>query len=344
MKSKSYIYLFNPEADYALAEFRNSYTPPARVVELRRALALDTLSFAGADDVIILLDPPAKALDPSSIDARVILPDQVRDFFQKITPECDNYEIRPWGWTPDLANRLKHWGCPQSLLPSSEYLSLVRKLSDRANTIEFNEILNNNLLNVNLQRHISELPVKFTDIEKAIDWIDTQDRPFLKYPWSSSGRGILCADNSISRNTLIKWISGGIRRQGHVMGETFFNKAIDFATEWEVSSGKATFLGVSLFEATEKGRYLKNLSGVQTELINQIRIIAPEFDNEFIKAQKMSLEVVAEDYTGFVGIDMMADDAGRIRGGVELNFRMTMGISTLLKQKKIKRCKNGAIN
>ncbi len=329
-KTKRIIYVFNPEADYALAEFKDSYTPPASVVNLRKRLAPDQLRYAGPEDFILFLDTPA--MNPEKmIDKRCIYPDNSSYFFKEMASHPEDYEFRPWNWTPDLVSTLRRWGAPESLLPDRKRLELIRSLSDRATTIEFNRELNRNLETSGLKNHLSPLPLRFENVEEALAWKKKKGKVFFKYPWSSSGRGVLLADDTIDDEKLTQWLRGGIRRQGHVIGETFFDdKKIDFATEWKLESGKAKFLGISLFEATVDGHYIRNILKTQKEVIALIRNDAPEFTFKFIEAQKDALEKVAPEYSGFVGIDMMADSEGRIRGGVELNFRMTMGIAALL--------------
>ena len=374
--NKTAIHIFNPEADYALAEFKESYTPPAPVVKLRRSLALTPLRFARPEDYILILDNPDTLLSDSpdkadkqykptnadksnnsdkldksdelnysdkldksdeldNSDNRIITPARFKEFFRKVSERSEEYEIRPWNWTPDLRHRLRHAGAPESLLPSDETLLRIRAIASRSTTIPFNEALNIRLPEKGLSKHISPLPLRFEDVDDAMGWWKkTGEKAFFKYPWSSSGRGVMLADLNLPAAKLKQWIAGGIRKQGYVMAETFFPKSIDFATEWQITDGKASFIGLSLFSASENGNYISNEVGRQSELLKIISGVAPDFNQDFIEAQRDSLDQViagiAPGYNGYAGIDMMASANGRIRGGVELNFRMTMGIVALL--------------
>lgn len=362
--NKTAIHIFNPEADYALAEFKESYTPPAPVVKLRRSLALTPLRFARPEDYILILDNPdtllsdrpdksdkqykptntdksnySDKLDKSDeldySDNRIITPARFKEFFRKVSERSEEYEIRPWNWTPDLRHRLRLAGAPESLLPSDETLLRIREIASRSTTIPFNEALNIRLSEKGLSKHISPLPLRFEDADDAMGWWKkTGEKAFFKYPWSSSGRGVMLADLNLPTAKLKQWIAGGIRKQGYVMAETFFPKSIDFATEWQITDGKASFIGLSLFSASENGNYISNEVGRQSELLKIISGVAPDFNQDFIEAQRDSLDQViagiAPGYNGYAGIDMMASANGRIRGGVELNFRMTMGIVALL--------------
>lgn len=332
LMDKIAIHIFNPEADYSLAEFKESYTPPAKVIELRRRLALTPLRFAKPHDFILLLDNPLSSPE----DKRVITPDRSKDFFRAVCSSPGKYEIRPWNHTPDLRHRLRLAGAPEILLPDDATLGKIRSLSSRATTVTFNSALNSALSGAGLERHLSPLPIIFHHPEKALDWLERERRCFFKYPWSSSGRGILLADITGNPSLIRHWIEGGIRRQGFIMGETLFPKTLDFATEWRICDGHAEYLGVSIFQASGSGKYIANISDCQNSLLRIIKDVAPDFGEKFIEAQRISLEKIAEGYEGFAGIDMMASQDGRISGGVEINFRMTMGIVALLEQQRLK--------
>ncbi len=113
------------------------------------------------------------------------------------------------------------------------------------------------------------------------------------------------------------------------MIETAAEKAIDFATEWYIADGSARFLGLSLFNASPQGRYQQNVDATQSELLTQIRAVAPDLTPDFIEAQSRVLSSLTRGYSGFAGIDMLADRSGAIRGCIEVNFRLTMGIVSL---------------
>lgn len=342
MQEEKTIYIFNPESDYSLANFQPGYTAPASVVKLRRSLAFTPLRYARPDlDIVLLQDDVA--VDslisnlPESRRSRLpqIIPAcEIRSFFESIKNNLDEYIITPWCWTPDLKHRLEIAGAPAQLLPSDDYLLTIRALAHRSVTIRFNNLLNQYLSEAGLSdKHISPLPREFFDPDDAIEFIEGKEDVFFKYPWSSSGRGILHHDYSSSKSKTAEWIKGAIRRQRSVMGETAMDKAIDFATEWDVKSGQPEFLGLSLFNADSNGKYHNNYVGSQSEILKRIQSICPDFDERYIKAQAEAIRQIATGYTGFLGIDMMAASDGSSRGCVELNFRMTMGIAAILEER-----------
>ncbi|MDE6811547.1 MAG: hypothetical protein K2J15_04275 [Muribaculaceae bacterium] len=331
------IHIFNPEADYSLADFTPGFTPPKSVIRLRRALAHTPLRYADPEkDFLLLLDD----IDPEVVIARtgktgkipeIIPPSRHKEFFKYVYSHSEDYAIKPWGWTPDLRHRLRQSGAPQELLPGDDTLLIIRRLSHRARTIEFNSIMNEHLSIAGLsEKHHSPLPFEFKNETEALQYLVSNKDVFFKYPWSSSGRGIFHADLSTPADRVSRWISGGIRRQGSIMAELTFDKLLDFATEWKIIDGIPEFIGVSVFNADSHGNYRNNIAAPQRDLMKLIQKYCPDFGEEYIKAQSASIREMAKGYTGFLGIDMMAGKEGSSRACVELNFRMTMGIVALL--------------
>ncbi|MDE5842146.1 MAG: hypothetical protein K2H35_00230 [Muribaculaceae bacterium] len=340
------IHIFNPEADYSLAEFRAGYTPPASVIKLRRSLAHTPLRYADPEnDIVLLLDEIdstelytklSPTCDSSTRLPEIIPPSGHTDFFRRISRDASIFEIRPWGWTPDLRHILKSAGAPEELLPDDTVLINIRRLAHRTQTIRFNAYLNDSLLAEGIShRNISPIPVEIKSLEEGMDFIGVHKDVFFKYPWSSSGRGILHVDESASLCKVEKWIAGGLRRQGSLLAETTFDKTIDFATEWHLSNGTPEFLGLSVFNADINGNYMNNTIAPQKQLRNKIQSVCPEFNENYIRAQSEAIERITNGYTGYLGIDMMGGADGSTRGCVELNFRMTMGIAALLEESKL---------
>lgn len=114
------------------------------------------------------------------------------------------------------------------------------------------------------------------------------------------------------------------------MAERGYNRIADFATEWELSAGKAIFAGVSLFSTTPDGRYVRNSFDSQESIFSRIATFSAEWSSRLIEAQRKALEIlIAPSYSGPAGIDMLATDEGRIVPCVEINLRQTMGMAAL---------------
>lgn len=334
------IHIFNPEHDYALASFSPYYTPPAEVMRLRSSKALTPLRYASHGDAILALDEIPADNPRVSEGIQLLTTDRLPEFLEA-HPEA---RIQPWGWNPMLRHILLQSGADSRMLPSDEWLAMLRLLSHRSTTIDFNRILNQLLYaEPTLRRHVSPLPLQFSSAAKALLWEKEHHPAFFKAPWSSSGRGILFTDGLDPQRHILPWLNGIIRRQGSVMAEAYHPKAIDFATEWQISQADdgrpiVSYLGVSVFEASRRGKYHSNLNATQEKLRQRIRSVAPDFSSAFIEAQReaisrllLSRAYTTADghptvYTGYLGIDMLASSDGLIRGCIELNFRRTMGI------------------
>lgn len=381
------IHVFNPEHDYALAAFSPYYTPPAAVKKLSRSMALFPAVYARPGDAILVREAGSggilreagsgemlpevgsgEMLPETHYNAiaeylalvrdkglTLLYPDTVSGF---VTTHA-GCSISPWGWNPSVKQELLQMGIPEECLPSTQELKAIRGLSSREFTIKCNALLNHGLSLKNLDNCISPLPRLFRDAEAAQVWSKQFGAVFFKAPWSSSGRGILCTEDLEERH-ILPWLRGIIRRQGLVLGETAFNKWLDFATEWEilpsaefpksdslpsyeihesehypadiVKSYVVKYCGVSVFEASRRGKYHCNVRGSQTELYRIVKEKAPDFSEALIDAQKYVIErLIAPCYHGPLGIDMMADAAGHIRACVEINLRRTMGHAFLEK-------------
>ena len=110
------------------------------------------------------------------------------------------------------------------------------------------------------------------------------------------------------------------------MVEHAYNKVLDFATEWNIENGVATFLGVSVFHTSNRGKYQGNITGSQQYLMDVIMESAPRFGMDVINTQRSALQsVIGDKYNGPLGIDMMVCQEGDIHPCVEINLRHTMG-------------------
>lgn len=385
------IFVYNPESDYALADFSPTYNPPAKVLKIRREGAFCQLALADPGDALLLLDPLDEIIREIGADAcnsaikhaeekgvRILTLAELSDFTikaieSKAIESCKQLQFSPWGWNPAIKQVLKRHLKPaisrypeaeNNLLPPDDYISAIRDLSHRRLTIPFNELLNENLQKSGFgESYLSPIPLEFNDCQnncqknypnndnEAMAWEAENHPAFFKAPWSSSGRGILFTEN-MEPEKIRQWIGGIIRRQGSVMAETAAPKVLDFATEWKISSestdmsdlsdssdltylsdptvsaGKvrAEFLSLSVFEASKNGKYKRNIEGDYSELLRIIQRHLPDFDERVIEAQKKTIEHFCGGYNGFLGIDMLATEDGKMRGAIELNFRTTMGI------------------
>lgn len=304
------------------------YTPPNEVVRLRKENSLLPASFADNGDFILLRDvyehgeieslPFFK--DCESKNLNLINLADLHRLNGKI------HKIVPWGWDHAIIRDLRDNGISCKLLPPAEKIEELRKLSHRRTTIPFREmtakILNEELI---------KPPKEIFSIEEVENFLSENPVTYFKAPWSSSGRGIVVSDH-ITKKGLMEWCHGVIRHQGSVLAEPGWERIFDFATEWELRDLEATFLGVSVFETSSRGKYHGNINLPQSELYKLISEHVPRFNEDIINAQKYVLEnLILPGYEGYIGIDMLAEKGGKINPCVELNLRLTMGHVALLR-------------
>ncbi len=316
------IHIFNPESDYALAAGREYYTPPGQVVELRRRLSLTPAVYASPGDIILLLD---RDLDIDSLDGRSIaltkhLTIITRDFLATNLDKREKFVAEPWGWNYTIRQQLSDVSDRIINYPSLERIERLRELSHRRTTIDF-------------LRHISpllapeiQLPMEMTEPQECVDAFRQNNYLFFKAPWSSSGRGVLSTEG-LDETRITPWLTGIIRRQGSVIMEKGYRRLLDFATEWFCTEGKVDFLGFSIFEVSKQGRYQGNVEGSNEELEEKIRRVSSKWDRRYLDLQREAIELlIAPEYDGPLGIDMLITDEGNIHPCVEINLRHTMGM------------------
>lgn len=323
------IHIFNPDTDYALAAGRKIYSPPAKIVAIRKSMALFPATFAAPEDMILLLDNLSPDQIKSSPYFHVASEKNLKivwlqDIADMVSVSKSEISIRPWGWNHTLFRTLCRAGVPEELLKSQQKIDSIRALSHRRTAIPFRKSLEMSLPDIEID-HAVEL---FT-VEDAIDFGEEHPGAYFKAPWSSSGRGVVNSFE-LTGQGLKEWMSGCIRRQGSILGEIGRVRAGDFASEWWCAKGDARFLGLSVFKTSGRGRYLGNIKASQQDLEKMISGFSPLWNSRIIEAQKVALDsIIAPYYDGPVGIDMFASCEGNINPCVEINLRQTMGHAAL---------------
>ncbi len=305
--------LFNPETEYALASGASFYTPPARVEKVRHEGQLLPEAWAESDD-FILVD------DPSMLTSRFNLVGwhELRALFERYP----DLSIEPWGWNPALIKRFIDNGVPSHKLPDSEQIARIRSLAHRRTTILLNSLWNERVdktLNVDIPRELST-------IDACMEFYLSNPGCWLKAPWSSSGRGVINTAADMTYVLVEQWCRGILRRQGAVLGETGADRVADFATEWQLTDGKATCLGLSSFSTSNRGKYISNEFISQQDMALRFNAVASMPIETVILLQKDILQKVLSGYEGLFGVDMLVERDGSVRPFVELNLRRTMGM------------------
>ncbi|MDE6130814.1 MAG: hypothetical protein K2F74_04405 [Muribaculaceae bacterium] len=312
------LHLFYPENDLALATGKASYTPPPKVLGLRRAGATLPLWYGDPGDLVCA----------TGVDARWY--DRIMADFEPGTELFDhNYrpgmQPAPWGWSAASAALLRQQGVPQEALPTAEALDRIRLLSHRrtAATVQ-------GLVAAQLPFPIADAAVECTAVD-AIPLLLKAGRQFIaKLPWSSSGRGLLDS-RKCSPEHFIRQAEGMIHSQGSFMLETAYERVADFAMLFDCeATGSCRFAGYSLFDTTPSGQYTSNLLLPDSEIESRLAQYVPREQLHAIQQALASAlaEVCRDVYSGPAGVDMLIADTPRgflVDATVEINFRMTMG-------------------
>jgi len=233
------------------------------------------------------------------------------------------WEEGPWGWSLATKQKYEKMGVEEALLPSDEWLREVRRLASREFSCGY------------LKKLLQAVPsdrLLGREMEFCTSIGEAKEERIYKSLWSSSGRGIFTADG-LSRAHLRERLTGLLTAQGGYVADRFYgNKRQDCAMEFRVEKdGTVEFLGYSVFAADRNGTYQYNIVDSQERLRSMIDV--PEgMLTALTEYHKAELGKTA--YRGFVGIDMLTTDDGRLHPVVEINFRMNMGILALMLYEK----------
>lgn len=326
------LHIFNPETDFALAVGEGPYTPPGSVLSLKQKMALLPSLYADDNDFILVPEDFQITGNVSKDFIREVERKDLSVIKPSELPEHCSYisYILPWGWNHSLYRDLSSFGIPKSLLPSLEQIETIRNLSNRRTCIPFRKVIKDFL---NLPE--LDLGEELTTIGMVKEYLSRNPYSYFKYPWSSSGRGVVSSTH-ISEKGLLEWAWGSIRRQGSIMAEKGWDRKLDFASEWICRDGKPIFLGLSVFNTSPRGKYGGNVKAGEEELSGIIKANAPEWNRGYLEAQKEALaRLIAPHYSGPVGIDMLCDTNGKINPCVEINLRMTMGHVVIFSQNSL---------
>ena len=312
------LYIFNPETDILLGiNAERAITLSKHVDEFRRKRLLLPAIYAHPESFLLIDDDS----DPESLPYYDIAHGKRIQFLRKKDLARWDGEIIPWGWNMALANFLMEYGVSVEAIPSAGELKLLRTLSHRGNSILFH-----NMLKKILPDDITIVPEELTDVASAVRCAEKWRGAYFKSPWSSSGRGVFRTGKKLSTSEITR-IQSVIKSQGSIMAEYPAVRTLDFASEWILLDGKATFQGFSVFNTSPSGKYISNVLKPQSKLKDHISNFTKKGDiDHILPAQRQAIETIyGNGYCGPVGVDMLVDDRKVVNPCVEVNLRMTMG-------------------
>lgn len=243
------------------------------------------------------------------------------------------YVPSPWGWNLAVREMFRRMGVDDSLLPTDGELNDLRAFASREFSVEYFKQLFSmaDSSSASLQRLVSVPPV-FCRSASEVEMSAPQ--MIFKSPWSSSGRGVFVADVPLT-DVVVSRLNGFVKAQGGFLADKYYDKLLDFAMEFDVChNGGVRFLGYSVFDTGNGGRYGGNVVASQDCLRNTIKdVIGDDVDSLLewlVDLNKRCLSsMLGGRYSGLVGIDMLVvSDGGEVmvHPCIELNMRMNMGI------------------
>lgn len=321
----SRLFLFNPDCELAIANGSSHYMPPANVVRMADDLALLPAYWAASGDCILVRDKVGGDFF-----------ERQKEFFDlncqpvgwEDVPDLNLESVEPWGWSPWLCRRLEGvngvvpWGAERKELYSRkkarECLLRLLPLLPSVDT-----------------ECVPDICCSMAEIEQRI----AGGKYVIKAPWSSSGRGILKVNGTLSGKEK-EWLCGVLRRQGYVMVEKWLDKICDFAMEFYSDGTKVRFIGLSEFYTGENGEYKGNYIGSQKNIEKTLAAYVGEacFEEIELRLTEILSGLLSSDYSGYFGVDMMVyrNDSGGmcVQPCLEINLRYTMGLVALFLSRK----------
>jgi len=310
-------HIFNPEHDSALALESGIYTPKPQIQQFGKDLSTLPLWYSDTEDKVILSEISDKEWMNSvgniipNIKYKIAFLDDYKHFKEA-------KRLTPWG-IDNTVCRLTN----TTHIDGEEVGEIIRRTKIFSSREQTQDALSRLKESGLYSGFVSQ---KVNSIEELRKINNQFGKIVVKAPWSSSGRGVLFIDTLDVK--LEKRIEKIIEAQGFVMAESFFEKEIDFAIEFENVNDNWQFAGYSIFSTDEHGAYKQNILASDDYLKNEICKYADatlldsiiDFYCEYFQQRKDELKG-----NNVIGIDMMAGN-GRIHPCVEINVRHTMGI------------------
>lgn len=311
------LFIFNPDHEEALAEGSTSGNAgKAARMMARNAWSLPGLLAAEGDYVVC---PPEAAFRERAHKARGL---KTTDLTADVWAGID--EVCPWGWDHRLVKQLTRLGAPQRLLPDSEAVERLRRLSSRQTVGTMLDRLRAD------EPEVCGESVWCTTFDEVVAALAGMGgRAVAKAPWSCSGRGVFVVNGHPDKAQTAR-IGRILERQGGIEIQPFYCATQNFAMEFDLRQGRADYLGMSVFTSSAGGQYSGAMVGKESRLRE---LLPPQVLAEADKVKAALANVLPSLLSGIpdgqLGIDMMvcetADGTLRLNPCIELNLRRTMG-------------------
>ena len=205
-------------------------------------------------------------------DKHFIAPKNIREMARDLTPllevmQCTHPLV--WGWDAVITEQLRRQGIPTNELPSEAALAALRTHSERKMA---HQMLHTFRTDKPDGPYAGESILVHT-LEEIRSYAAQHGHIVLKDPLSSSGKGLRHVnlnedenedenrhqDSSPSLKKIKNWAEALLHRHGYLTAEPYYNKVQDFAMEFYVQNGQCRFIGYSLFNTNDHGRYEESI-------------------------------------------------------------------------------------
>ncbi|MDP0489716.1 MAG: DUF455 family protein [Verrucomicrobiota bacterium JB023] len=334
------VHWFNPNCEaHALAEFTGMpFFPRGAAHELEHDLEALMLANAVADDVVLMREVPGESHQTLLKQAGFVLPEMVKARDNDLaTRKLGGFA--PWAWSPDASERFRSLR-EQVTSPGAQDFreAFPPRFFSKALTSPVAAaagLLDNESYAVSSTIETLHL---ISQLEKERGWTSF----ILKPAFSCAGRGQLRFDADTDPISISNWLRAALSQQTPVILEPLLPRLLDFSILYDASSSGIRFVGFTLMEVDESGRYLgttvapKFASLLSSEFAREFHqpiiktedgdFTAPDFYRERLPR---SLEKRYPGYTGPLAVDAFfyrkPSGSVKIRPVVEVNARCSMG-------------------
>ena len=331
------LFLYNPENDIALAcNSRNRFTPPRQAALLARYGA-PLMWWMGEDADYVLVPQPSCRGEENAMTQWLGCVEKLRgDAGPRLVTTCAEADITqasPWGWSRHTVCCLRDAGVPDAAMSHIEAnIDAVRDLSHRRSAGIINAALSAALSSEWGDSLVAEPAAEFFSVDTVKEYIGANGLSlYLKSPWSSSGRGVVCGSD-MTADQFAGRCEAVIRKQGSVLVERAHDKILDFAMLFKVGNGGAVRpYGLSRFFNERGTGYTGNLILSDSRIAAELSGYVPAKLLEDVSGSicRALTSLLDSRYCGYMGVDMMVvrrGDGFALVPCVELNLRMTMGV------------------
>lgn len=339
------VHLFDPSIETALVH-GDSFNPDAATRTRTADLQSLPLLYAAPEDVVLVRERPSEAFVAGLTAAGFSVAETVATDLEALridVPRLTTIEaVRPWGWTPRLAQRLRRLrvrardqrvperGWPAELFDKARGATILRRvLSDNPDAFGLGS-----LADVGVEAQTPEA------VHAVL--VQIHGRGFataaLKAPLGTAGRGTIRARVGEWTDAQAGWVRNTLKHQGHIVVEPWLDRVCDLSLRLSIDTpGEASIDDVGRFLVNDRGQYLGAVIGKPTVGLPSEVIRFMHGDGQHPRwldsvwatvAREVAREMQPSGYVGTVGVDALihrTTDGLRLRPVVELNPRVHMG-------------------